>query len=535
MLFNSYEFLFGFLPVTLAGFFLLGTIGRPLLALSWLTAASLFFYGWWNPAYAILICGSIVLNFGCGSVLAGWLARGRRAAGRGLLSCGVAVNLAVIVYCKYAAFFLNSLGGAIGTDWRIDAIILPLGISFFTFQQIAYLVDIWRGDKAEHNFIRYALFILFFPHLIAGPIVHPKVILPQLARSALVRPRLENLAIGATIFAIGLFKKVIIADNLAPIVSPVFAAAQAGEAIHFVQAWTAIFGYTFQIYFDFSGYSDMAIGLARLFGVRLSLNFHSPLRATSIIDFWRRWHMTLSRFLRDYLYIALGGNRRGPARRYVNLMLTMLIGGLWHGANWTFVAWGGLHGVYLVANHLWRSFGPRPINRWWSRLVARSLTLLAVAFAMVFFRAESFAAALAILKGVTNLPHTLTGRIGAAEQWLLAAGFRFAGPWLDSQDLRLAGWLAILVGFVWLAPNTQQWLAAYRPAFEPRRLWPGEDELPGRGAAGAGTPPRAAFARRMAWNLRWRPSLAWGVGIGGLACAGLLSLNKVSEFLYFQF
>jgi hypothetical protein len=348
------------------------------------------------------------------------------------------------------------------------------------------------------------------------------VILPQLARSALVRPRLENLAIGATIFAIGLFKKVIIADNLAPIVSPVFAAAQAGEAIHFVQALTAIFGYTLELYFDFSGYSDMAIGLARLFGVRLSLNFHSPLRATSIIDFWRRWHMTLSRFLRDYLYIALGGNRRGPARRYVNLLLTMLIGGLWHGANWTYVAWGGLHGLYLIANHLWRAFGPPPIDRWWSRLAARGATLLAVAFAFVFFRAESFAAALAIFEGMTNLPRTLPERLGPLASWLLAVGFRFDGPWFRSGDFRALLWLAILVGFVWYVPNTQQWLAAFRPAYEPRRQWPGE---------------RPANAQRalLPRLFRWRPSVVWGVAIGGLAAVAFLSLNHVSEFLYFQF
>jgi alginate O-acetyltransferase complex protein AlgI len=528
MLFNSYEFLLGFLPLTLAGFFLLGSLGRPQLALSWLAAASLFFYGWWNPAYVLLICGSIIFNFNCGRVLAAAPAGQRGAAGRNILLFGTAINLILIGYSKYAAFFVNSASAAAGLDWRMTAFILPLGISFFTFQQIAYLIDTWRGDPAEPSFVRYALFILFFPHLIAGPIVHPKVILPQLARCASTRPRLADLAIGATIFAIGLFKKVIIADNIAPVVGPVFAAAQAGEAIHFVQAWTAIFGYTFQLYFDFSGYSDMAIGLARLFGVRLALNFHSPLRATSIIDFWRRWHMTLSRFLRDYLYFALGGNRRGPARRYVNLMLTMLIGGLWHGANWTFVAWGGLHGLYLVANHLWRAYGPPPIGRWWSRLAARSLTLLAVAFAFVVFRAESFGAAVAIFKGVTNLPHTMPRRLGAAAEWLLAAGFRFDGPWISEQDARLAVWLVVWLGFVWFVPNTQQWLAAYRPAYEPVGRWPGNEE--------ARTGSRwAVGARRLAWSARWRPSLAWGVAIGIVACLGFLSLNHVSEFLYFQF
>ncbi len=522
MLFNSYGFILGFLPITLAVFFLLGAAGRPRLALSWLTAASLFFYGWWNPAHVFLICCSIAFNFGCGTALAALVERRQMPAGRLLLVAGVAANLGLIAYYKYAGFLVDSAGGAIGADWRVEDIVLPIGISFFTFQQIAYLVDIWHGDKAENHFIRYALFILFFPHLIAGPIVHPKVILPQLAASATLRPSLENLTIGATIFAIGLFKKVIIADNLALVATPVFAAAQAGEPIHFMQAWTGTLGYTFQLYFDFSGYSDMAIGLARLFGVRLALNFHSPLRAVSIVDFWRRWHMTLSRFLRDYLYIALGGNRRGPVRRYVNLMLTMLIGGLWHGANWTYVAWGGLHGLYLVINHLWRAFGPPPIERWWSRLAARATTLLAVAFAFVFFRAESFAAALAIFEGMTNLPRTLPGSIGPLASWLLAAGIRFDGPWITGADFKTLLWLLILVGFVWYVPNTQQWLAAYRPAYEPRRQWPGESPADAR---------RTLLPRR----IRWRPSVAWGLALGGLAAVAFLSLNHVSEFLYFQF
>jgi D-alanyl-lipoteichoic acid acyltransferase DltB (MBOAT superfamily) len=522
MLFNSYEFILGFLPVTLLVFFLLGATGHPRLALSWLTAASLFFYGWWNPPYVVLICCSIVFNYGCGNVLAAVKERGQALAARAALAVGVGVNLGLIVYFKYFDFFLSTTSAGVSGEWRLDNVVLPVGISFFTFQQIAYLVDIWHGDKAEHHFVRYALFILFFPHLIAGPIVHPKVILPQLAASATLRPRLQNIAVGLTIFAIGLFKKVIIADTLALGVTPVFDAADAGQPIAFVQAWTATFGYTFQLYFDFSGYSDMAIGLARLFGVRLALNFHSPLRAVNIIDFWRRWHMTLSRFLRDYLYIALGGNRRGRARRYVNLMLTMLIGGLWHGANWTFVAWGGLHGVYLVVNHLWRAYGPAPIGRWWSRLVARGATLLAVAIAFVFFRADTFGGALAIFEGMTHLPRTLPGRIGPLATWLTAAGFSFDGPWISQGDLRSLLWLAVLVSFVWFVPNTQQWLAAYKPAYEPRRQWPGE---------------RPADAQRalLPRQIRWRPSVAWGVAIGGTAAAAFLSLNHVSEFLYFQF
>ncbi|MDW8310963.1 MAG: MBOAT family O-acyltransferase, partial [Verrucomicrobiales bacterium] len=317
MLFNSYEFIFVFLPVTLAGFFWLGHHGRARWAIGWLVLASFFFYGWWNPKYLALLGGSVLFNYSMGLALS---RRVRTGAGRALMIAGVAANLLLLGVFKYTNFLVDNFNALCGTDWQVARIIIPLGISFFTFQQIAYLVDAWRGETREYNFVDYALFVTFFPQLIAGPIVHHKEMLPQFSQRGVFRFSPRDFAIGVSIFAVGLFKKAVIADGVAGYSTPVFDLAKNGGTPGFAQAWGAVLAYTLQIYFDFSGYSDMAIGLGRLFGIVLPLNFHSPYRATNIIEFWRRWHMTLSRFLRDYLYFTLGGNRRGPARRYVNLM-----------------------------------------------------------------------------------------------------------------------------------------------------------------------------------------------------------------------
>jgi D-alanyl-lipoteichoic acid acyltransferase DltB (MBOAT superfamily) len=295
-----------------------------------------------------------------------------------------------------------------GSGIGAETILLPLAISFFTFQQIAYLVDAYEGLTREYNFLHYCLFVTFFPQLIAGPIVHHREMLPQFASDTIYRFNQSTFTAGLTTFCLGLFKKVIIADGAATYATPVFDAAEAGEILTFFEAWTGAFGYTIQLYFDFSGYSDMAIGLGMMFGIRLPLNFFSPYKAVNIIDFWRRWHMTLSRFLRDYLYIPLGGSRRGKVRRYVNLMVTMLLGGLWHGAGWTFVAWGALHGFYLVVNHAWhavrRSLGHNLEKTTLAgRTLSRIVTLTAVIFAWVLFRAESFGGAMSIISGMVGL------------------------------------------------------------------------------------------------------------------------------------
>ena len=357
MLFNSYPFVFVFLPLVLAGFAVLTRWRSRTATLAFLIVASLAFYAWWNWRFLGLLLFSILFNFALGRRLQ------RRASERGapvaparrLLALGIAVNVGLLGYFKYRNFLVDTVGMAVGTDWALPPIVLPLAISFFTFEQITYLVDAYHGDTGEYDFLGYALFISFFPHLIAGPIVRFKELVPQFSsRSTFVFSH-ENVARGLFIFAIGLFKKVMIADTFSPWVAPIFDRA---PVVVFSDAWGATLAFALQLYFDFSGYTDMAIGLALMLNVVLPENFDSPYQARSIIDFWRRWHMTLSNFLRDYLYIPLGGGRRGEARRYANLFITMLLGGLWHGASWTFVLWGGLHGAYLAINHLWRRRRP---------------------------------------------------------------------------------------------------------------------------------------------------------------------------------
>src|SRR5437899_3615727 len=360
MLFSSYTFLFQFLPATVLAF-AAARRHSPRAGIMVLAGASLFFYGAWRPVYLLLLIASIAINFTLGLRMADPLRR--RAAG----SFGVALNLAVLCYFKYTNFLFDSLNMLTGAPLPFVNIILPLGISFFTFQQIAYLVDVMRGAKVERDIVSYTLFVSFFPHLIAGPLVHHAEMIPQFKRGRTGRAALLA-ARGLANFAAGLFKKVVSADNLPQFVSPVFAHLDAGGGVTTTWAWLATLSYTLQIYFDFSGYSDMAIGLALLFGIRLPVNFNSPYKSASIIEFWRRWHISLSRFLRDYLYIPLGGNRKGRTRRYVNLLITMLLGGIWHGAGWTFAIWGALNGLYLTINQAWRmlnekqSFLPEPSN-----------------------------------------------------------------------------------------------------------------------------------------------------------------------------
>ncbi len=522
MLFNSYIFIFGLLPVAVIGFYLIGGRGRGRgrhgAAIAWLVAMSLFFYGWWNPAYVALILFSILFNYTLGAVLS----RERRGPSRWHLGFGIAVNLGLIGYFKYANFFVDNLNALSGSSYNMEKIVLPLAISFFTFQQIAFLVDAYRGEVREYNFLHYCLFVTFFPQLIAGPIVHHKEILPQFAREDTYRFNSDDLAVGLTIFTFGLFKKVMLADEIAQYVGPAFAAADAGEVLTFFEAWGAALSYTLQLYFDFSGYSDMAIGIARMFGVRLPLNFNAPYKAANITEFWRRWHMTLSRFLRDYLYFPLGGGRRGPVRRYVNLMIVMVLGGLWHGAGWTFVAWGALHGGYLCVNHAWRGLRPRiglsGPPRWWGRTLAVTITFLAVVVAWVFFRATSFDGALTMLAGMSGANGAVVppGHL-LREAWTVdlanALGVEVGRPaYFDGlkQAKKIAGMLLI----VFLLPTTQQLMARAGAALE---TYPGE--VP---------------AMRRQWML-WRPTRLWALVASTMAVVALFHLVRFSEFLYYQF
>lgn len=395
MLFNSFEFIFLFLPITLLGFFWIGKRNHHHVAISWLVLCSLFFYGWWNPAYLFLILFSMLFNYAIGVMLGNGDKQKTRKI---ILIVGVAVNIGLLGYYKYANFFIDQINLALELNYNLEKILLPLAISFFSFQQVAYLVDAYRRETKEYNFLHYCLFVTFFPQLIAGPIVHHKEMLPQFARDAIYKFNYKHIAIGMAIFSIGLFKKIILADGVAIYANPVFSAAEAGATLTLIEAWIGAFAYTLQLYFDFSGYSDMAIGCAYMFGIKLPINFNSPYKSTSIIEFWRRWHITLSRFLRDYLYITLGGNRKGNLRRYSNMFITMLLGGIWHGAGWTFAIWGMLHGLYLMINHLWRNVRSEVLKLTGTiTLVEKSfyrvLTLLAVVIGWVYFRADSLNAA----------------------------------------------------------------------------------------------------------------------------------------------
>jgi alginate O-acetyltransferase complex protein AlgI len=409
MLFTTAPFLLLFLPVTLVGFFLLGKRSHGAAA-AWLLLASLFFYGYWMPVFTLLLLFSIACNFWLGlRLLAVHKAGGSSARLRAWLMLGVMFNLGLLGYFKYANFFVQNLAQLLGTPLGLAHVILPIGISFYCFTQIAFLVDTYHGKVREANILHYGLFVTYFPHLIAGPVLHHAQMMPQFSDGATYRPHTGNLVAGLLIFGLGMFKKVVLSDGVSPYASAIFTPVDGGALPTMAEAWLGSVAYTLQLYFDFSGYSDMAIGLSWMFNIRLPFNFNSPYRATSISDFWRRWHITLSAFLRDYLYIALGGNRHGSVRRYVNLMATMVLGGLWHGASWSFVIWGGLHGVYLAINHGFRAaVGARACaalgaSRTWT-VLAWALTLLCVVVAWVFFRAETLPGALRMLSAMAGMP-----------------------------------------------------------------------------------------------------------------------------------
>ena len=503
MLFNSPEFITLFLPITLLVYLGIQRTSRLELSWYWLIFASLFFYGWWEPRYLFLIIGSIIVNY----LLA---LRLTVAPTRPFLALGICLNLLLLGYYKYANFFVNNISRLAGADWTLDTIILPLAISFFTFQQISYLVDTYSGKVQEHRLSHYGLFVTFFPQLVAGPIVHHSEMLPQFLHQ---RPRSGTLARGISIFIIGLFKKVVIADGIAGYATPAFTAAAEGVVLNFTDAWVAALSYTFQLYFDFSGYSDMAIGLALMFGIRLPLNFHSPYKANNIIEFWRRWHMTLSRFLRDYLYFPLGGNRKGMSRRHLNLFCTMLLGGLWHGASWTFVMWGGLHGLFLMINHGWRQV----VSGWRNgkarkipdlSFIGRGVTFLAVVFSWVYFRSDTIDTA-------NQIVLSMLGSNGFSVPDSLCLPFLpQTDNWAGVVDSPTAiGYLSMLLVCVWALPNTLQLI--------PLEI-------------------NKNINREGGDTLTWKMNMYWGFLIGCfatgiIACFMIRDRFSQSEFLYFNF
>ena len=499
MLFNSDAFIFVYLPIVLAGFYAVVRMRAGVLAQVWLVAASLYFYAYWNVSFLPLLLASIAFNYLAGRVIARLRVTHQSLRTPALIGA-VSCNLILLGYFKYAAFLQNTVAHLLSLPSLAENVPIPLGISFFTFTQIAYLVDVAYVDDAERSPISYALFVNFFPHLIAGPILHHRATIPQFVFSFQLKRAVENIAVGVTIFSFGLFKKVVLADGVAPYVLLAFS-----DKTHpqMCDAWTGVLAYTLQIYFDFSGYSDMAIGLARMFGVIFPLNFDSPYKATSIIDFWRRWHMTLSRFLRDYLYFPLGGNRSGGGQT-VNIMITMLLGGLWHGAGLTFVIWGGLHGLYLLINHQWRQRRRQRSASVYHAALSGGLTFLSVVVAWVFFRASGIDQASTIISAMLGL----RGLGSNGELICTAAG----------QDTCVLGvptacyWIAALLAIAFFAPNSQQVMWHWKPALDDMRSVPKPSKL-----------------------LSFAPTIPWAIVVGLLFAIAVVRLNEHSQFLYYQF
>ena len=505
MLFNSFVFIFGFMPAVLVAFYLLGAFSTKQVALLFLAGASLFFYGWGDASHLPLLLASIAFNFLIGTAMS---RRAERHLPNGrLLALGVGVDVLTLAWFKYADFVVANVVIATGAAIPLPQVTLPIGISFFTFTQIAYLTDCWRGETKSYRPHDYLLFVTYFPHLIAGPILLHKDVIPQFWRDRPYQFDLTRLLVGLTIFGIGLFKKVVLADGVAGYADLLFDGVAQGADPHVVSAWIGALAYTVQLYFDFSAYSDMAIGLSHMLGFRLPVNFWSPYKSASIIEFWRRWHITLSRFLADHIYKPLGGNRQGARRRYLNLMFTMLVGGLWHGAGWTFVAWGALHGFYLCCNHMWRGLiqGSRLQSRLRGPGAAAASILITFVFVVigwVVFRAGS-------LQGAWTILCSMAG--------------------LDGQDKLIAtvgmAWLHVgaLLAIVFLAPNTYQIMRRYA-------LY----RFEGRTGTLGGTAARPHSGR--GW-LVWRITPPWAIVTGLVLLLAVLSMvtSSPSPFLYFQF
>jgi len=496
MLFNSYEFIFIFLPLTFFIYFYLNNKRLTQASKGFLVFASLFFYSWWNIAYLPLILISMLFNYIIGNSLnkkpkkninnneTNNIKENKTFSNKTLLAFGIVANLSMLAYFKYADFFIENINTLSGTTIQSLNLLLPLAISFFTFQQIAYLVDSYRNETKEYDFLNYALFVTFFPQLIAGPIVHHKEMMPQFASKWNLVKKYKNIALGLFIFSIGLFKKVVIADTFAVWATAGFDTA---TTLNLFEAWATSLSYTFQLYFDFSGYTDMAIGAALLFNIKLPINFNSPYKAKNIQEFWRRWHITLSRFLRDYVYIPLGGNKVSSFRTYSNLLATFVIGGLWHGAGWTFIFWGFLHGIALIIHRAWNNFGFKMYS--W---LAWFITFNFVNVAWVFFRAKEWKDAVRVLSSMFSLenvvlPLSLQNKINFlnihfAEVYLHSDGGNKQTVWL------LFGFLIALV-----------------------------------------------FKNSMEYRKIFKLNYFFGIFFIILFLTGILNLTRVSEFLYFNF
>lgn len=483
MVFNSSLFMFVFLPIVVAGFFFLARRSNQ-WALGWLFLASMVFYGAWDYRYLPILLGSISINY----LACRWLLADNQRPHPWRLGGAISFNLVLLGFFKYSNFLIVSINDVSGATFPLLDILLPIGISFFTFAQIAVLVDAYHGKIRDITFSHYCLFASYFPYIVAGPILRHQQLLPQFAETGRFRISRENFAIGISIFIFGLGKKLLIADTLAASTWPLLAA----DEPKFLQAWLGMLAYTMRLYFDFSGYSDMAIGVSRLFGFKIPINFDSPYKATSVSDFWQRWHISLSEFLKNYLYISLGGNRQGQLRRYRNLILTMLLGGLWHGANWTFVIWGGLHGLYLCIQHGWKSLRknrlapPSPL----AGPIGWVLTFTAVLVAWVFFRAPDIGSAWAVLAG-------MAGMNGVS----------------IITDLDFPAYAILVISTVVALgmPNTNQLFLS------------------------SGDSGSSAKSSLSLIDISWKPNLRWGLTMGLILAFSVLSIGKAKDFIYAQF
>jgi D-alanyl-lipoteichoic acid acyltransferase DltB (MBOAT superfamily) len=507
MLFNSLNFVLGFLPLAVLSYRLLVRLAGPRWAVPWLAALSYAFYLAGGQAHPWLLAGSIAMN---------WLGGGciRLATGphrKTILWLFVGADILTLGYFKYFNFAVVQLQGFGLLTGIAHNVVLPVGISFYTFTQIAFLVDTYRNLADERSTSAYALFVSFFPHLIAGPILHHKEMMSQF-RTPSTTGFWKDLYSGTAMFTIGLAKKVLLADSVGRLASGFFGSVSPGSPPGFCVAWIGVLAYTAQIYFDFSGYSDMAIGMSQMMGIRLPLNFNAPYKSASIIEFWRRWHITLSRFLRDYLYFALGGNRRGRARRHLNLFVTMVLGGLWHGAGWTFIAWGAIHGALLTVAHLWRDLTPHwrlprvPVALGWF------LTFAAVVFAWVPFRASDLASTFSIWSGMialhgTGIPKILVLKTMASRLGLVAVTVNYG--------LTEFGLLSGALLLAWLAPTSQEITRRFRLGLDS----PGYSALP--------TAEGGRFVLRASWGYALAIGLLFGVAVR--------LIGGYSEFIYFQF
>lgn len=516
MLFTSLEFLFFFLPITTTLFFVINHFSRK-NGMLWLAVTSLFFYSWWDARFLFIIALSILFNYFTGEYIAQKKNTNETAQSKRVLYLGIAFNILMLLFFKYTNFIITSLNYTLSTNIPNGKIELPLGISFFTFTQTAYLVDCYTKNIRRHGLTNYVLFVSYYPHLIAGPILHHDEMMPQFNHRKKSTFNIIDISVGLTFFAFGLFKKVIIADNIAPLANNAFFEASTKETIDFLLAWKGSLAYSLQLYFDFSGYSDMAIGLSRLIGIKMPINFHSPYKSTCVIDFWQRWHRTLSRFFRDYLYFPLGGSRRGFIRKYANLATTMLLAGIWHGSGITFIIWGFMHAIYLLINHCWRDLKLYTgFNYNENKLPIQVLNILvcffAVNIAWVTFRADSISTAITMYRSMFKLGDWATPSIFKLNEY----EYFYNYPATHFNEYKDFGFILTCLLITWLLPNTQQIMRKFSPAIA---LYKNDTHY-------------------LFKSIIWKPTILWTAVISfTFAISVVLSIGSFSrlQFLYFQF